>query len=478
MLCRSFRKGFNLQCFSTKQTAPTLSAEDYFAEASLAHEQGNLLLAESSYKKSLAFNPLLQKAAFNLAIVNHENGKSDAAIFRLRKLIKAAEDSAARAKYTKALAQINQEQGNFKLAVKYYKISLESPESQTDKEVWDNLGNAYGSLGLVEAALDCFRKVTELDPLDVDAQLKVAHTLQDHKKMTEAKEIFLKLLERNGNYVDALVGLAISLTHELGDQSNTSRSDLSSRQLEIHKIFDKAYALEPENPQVLLNFGVFLVETGVNRKLGNEYLTTAVALSPADTDMCYNVGFLKFKHGHGDEALAILENILKVDPHHSDAMVHIGLIHQEKGRVEKALQYYRSAVAANPKNIQNRNLLGMVLQEMGNLAEALEEYLQVLAQSPKDWSVHMNLATIYRQLNELEKSDYHRQQCIKLNPQSKKMFETADAQNTDTDAHVDSLGWDKTGDDGVDDGDADETDPGEVDDYDSDATPMDDENYS
>lgn len=99
--------------------------------------------------------------------------------------------------------------------------------------------------------------------------------------MTEAKEVFLKLLEQNPNYVDALVGLAISLTHELvcrrllpivivyfkGEQSNAPRSEISSRQLEINKLFDKAYALEPKNSQVLLNFGVFLVETGLNKKL-------------------------------------------------------------------------------------------------------------------------------------------------------------------------------------------------------------------
>lgn len=59
--------------------------------ASIAHGQGNLILAESFYKKSLALNPELHKAAFNLAIVNHENGKSSAAISRLRKLIKAVE---------------------------------------------------------------------------------------------------------------------------------------------------------------------------------------------------------------------------------------------------------------------------------------------------------------------------------------------------------------------------------------------------
>jgi tetratricopeptide (TPR) repeat protein len=60
-------------------------------------------------------------------------------------------------------------------------------------------------------------------------------------------------------------------------------------------------------------------------------LSTAITLAPADTDLCYNIGFLKFKQGHNDEALAILEKIVKMSPHHTDALVHIGLIYQEKG---------------------------------------------------------------------------------------------------------------------------------------------------
>jgi tetratricopeptide (TPR) repeat protein len=139
----------------------------------------------------------MQKASFNLAIVHHENGKSGLAKSRLLKVLRDAEvclvfpdrlayfqDDSARVKYSKGLAQVHQELGSHKLAIKYYKISLDYDAS--DKEVWDNLGNAYGSLGKFDDALECFRKVTELDSADMDALLKVGHTLQDHKKVQHA----------------------------------------------------------------------------------------------------------------------------------------------------------------------------------------------------------------------------------------------------------------------------------------------------
>jgi len=274
-------------------------------------------------------------------------------------------------------------------------------------------------------------------------KLKVALTLQDFKKMKEAMVIFEDILKANPNNIEAMLGIGISLTYLIGEEEQGNKEAIAKLKDSIQKYFNRAYYLEPQNPQVLLNFGIFYIEQGSNKTLGTQYLAQALQLAPNDLDLLYSIAFLKFKHGHNTEALTIFEKLLSQDPSHTDSMIHIGLIHQENGDVKKALNYYRIAVETDPKNSQNRNLYGMVLQETGNLSEALEQFTAALKEDKKDWSVHMNLATIYRQLNQISKSDHHRAFCIKLNKESIKMFELADAENSDTDASVDSLSWAK-----------------------------------
>jgi len=261
--------------------------------------------------------------------------------------------------------------------------------------------------------------------------------------MNEAIKIFEDVLKSSPNNIEAMLGMAISLTHLIGNEEQGNKEAIKKKKDSIQQYFNRAYYLEPQNPQVLLNYGIFYIEHGLNKVLGNQYLSQAVQLAPSDVDLVYSIAFLKFKHGENKEALSLFEKVLAQDPKHTDAMVHIGLIHQENGNMKKALQYYRTSVDTDPHNSQNRNLYGMVLQETGNLADALDQFILALKEDKNDWSVHMNLATIYRQLNQIDKSDYHRSVCIKLNKDSVNMFEMADAENSGTDASIDSLSWAK-----------------------------------
>lgn len=57
-------------------------------QASSAHTQGNLIEAETLYKKALKLDPDCHKASFNLAIVHHENGQINSAKTRIQNVLK------------------------------------------------------------------------------------------------------------------------------------------------------------------------------------------------------------------------------------------------------------------------------------------------------------------------------------------------------------------------------------------------------
>lgn len=126
-------------------------------QASSAHTQGNLIEAETLYKKALKLDPDCHKASFNLAIVHHENGQINSAKTRIQNVLKkenlvcefifplrlnlTTQDLQTQALFAKSLAKIHQELGKLDLAAKYYKIALTGYPK--DKDLLDNLGNAY-----------------------------------------------------------------------------------------------------------------------------------------------------------------------------------------------------------------------------------------------------------------------------------------------------------------------------------------------
>jgi len=74
-------------------------------------------------------------------------------------------------------------------------------------------------------------------------------------------------------------------------------------------------------------------------------------------------------------------------------------------------------------------LLGIVHEATDNWGKALENFEKALKLAPNLWSTHLNLATLYKQIGQPEKSTYHRERCIKLHPEAKEMFEKLDNPN-------------------------------------------------
>lgn len=108
--------------------------------------------------------------------------------------------------------------------------------------------------------------------------------------MTEAMAIFEEILKDNPNEIEALLGVGICLTYLLvcfwleitlhfilsclhiqNEEEQGNREAIKKKKDSIQKYFNRAYHLEPQNPHVLLNFGIFYIEQGGNRNLVLNY---------------------------------------------------------------------------------------------------------------------------------------------------------------------------------------------------------------
>ena len=99
-----------------------------------------------------------------------------------------------------------------------------------------------------------------------------------------------------------------------------------------------------------------------------------------------------------EEARALLELELRIDPDHFPAKSLLGQLLVALHESEKAVPLLESALAARDSLAGARKALGKALVETGKPREALDHLLRVAREDPNDEQIHFLLAQAYRSL--------------------------------------------------------------------------------
>ena len=101
-------------------------------------------------------------------------------------------------------------------------------------------------------------------------------------------------------------------------------------------------------------------------------------------------------------AIALYEQILRIDPQNSGAYNNLGEIYGRLNQLGKAMPYFLKAIELNPLNSVYYSNLALAFLHQGNIEEALSNYTKSIALKPS-WSAYNNRASIY-----LYNKDYDR----------------------------------------------------------------------
>ena len=115
--------------------------------------------------------------------------------------------------------------------------------------IWNILGAANKGLGLVQAASEAFKKVTDLNPTYPDGFSNLGAALNEQGKLDEAIEAFKKALSLKPDYVEAYNNMGITLKYQ-------EKLD------EAIEAFHKALSLAPDYAEASYNMGNALKEQG------------------------------------------------------------------------------------------------------------------------------------------------------------------------------------------------------------------------
>jgi len=133
-----------------------------------------------------------------------------------------------------------------------------------------------------------------------------------------------------------------------------------------------------------------------NNQLGEEVYDRALALHPDNAELLYEYGLFLEQAGKQDQAIAMMQKVLALEPENSAALNYIGYTWADKGEnLDQALEYIKRAVELKPENGYIRDSLGWVHFQLGHLDKAQKELEKAVILSSEDPAIQEHLGDVY-----------------------------------------------------------------------------------
>jgi uncharacterized protein (TIGR02466 family) len=225
--------------------------------------EGDLLRAESAYRRAIEIAPTYFDAHFNLGIVLEAMGRP----------------GEARDSYRSAL------------------------DIQPDFiPAYLNTGNACKALGEFDEALEYYRWVLEVEPGNVDALNNMGAVYYELTRYDEAESTYRKALEVESGHADTLYNLGV-LLHDV------------ERYDEAVDAYERAIAARPHYAECYVNLGYTMHTLGRLDESERAY-RSAIEVDPHNAQAHANLGDLHLSRGEPQAALAACDGFL--DGHAGD----------------------------------------------------------------------------------------------------------------------------------------------------------------
>jgi tetratricopeptide (TPR) repeat protein len=223
---------------------------------------------------------------------------------------------------------------------------------------------------------------------NLEAKMHEALSLCKQGDLHQAKQIYLEIIKKFPNNIDALTNLGTIELH-IGDIISGIG------------LLQKSIDFFPHQPNALLNIGNAFLALAEYEKALNSYKKVCL-INSLFVDAHYNKGKAFFLLGRNVEALEAYNKAINLDPHLTEAHNNKGTVLNQLGRFEEALVSYNSALRINSNYVEAYYNKGVVLNELGRFEEALVSYDSALRINSNYAEVHNNKGTVLNQLGRFE----------------------------------------------------------------------------
>ena len=172
------------------------------------------------------------------------------------------------------------------------------------------------------------------------------------------------------------------------------RLSSQGRHAEAIEQFERALALQPDDPKVLFALGNtanLLGLTGV----AEQFFRRVLALEPARLEAIVHLANLLRGTAQYAAAIALLEPALAREPESPELHLTLGSALRETGDFKRARRHYEAALAARPHYAPALANLADMVSDSGDRAQARTLYDQAIKAEPKNAQIRLNRAVLH-----------------------------------------------------------------------------------
>lgn len=159
-----------------------------------------------------------------------------------------------------------------------------------------DLAVSYQKLGQKAKAMEQYRRVIEIDPMNVEAHNNLGVIYKDMGRLKEAIKEFQTVLSR-----------------------------------------------DPKQENALNNLGIIFYLQG-NLEKAIQELRGVLDINPRNREAYINLGVIYKRRNRMGEAKRMFENAVSIDPYCPEAYYNLGLIFEEKGDIKEAISHYQKFI--------------------------------------------------------------------------------------------------------------------------------------
>lgn len=257
-----------------------------------------------------------------------------------------------------------------------------------------------------EKALEAYRAVAVDDPDYIAAMLETADLLKSMKRAQDAIDLLQQLIAQKGD--DSIADVYLTLgnvykdageyknavaMYDLAETKGLAENDgkdpewlwflhyfrgVSFDLMGEHKAAEKdllrALEARPDNAAILNYLGYSYADADRDLDKAHDMIARAVELSPEDAYILDSMGWVLYRMGRYDEAIAYLERAAQMRPYHAVLNDHLGDAYWQVGRRLEAHYMWQRAVDYTSRNTADDTDAG--IQEQAEAAARAAEKLE------------------------------------------------------------------------------------------------------
>jgi tetratricopeptide (TPR) repeat protein len=277
------------------------------------------------YRKALALNPSMPGLRLNLGLSLFKSGALKEAIETFAPLLKTLPPS--------------------------------SPEATRLKTL---IGLAHYGLGEYAAAVAPLKEATAADAQSLPLRLALAHSCLWSRQYKCVLDVYHEILTLNAESAEAdmLAGEALD---EMKDNAGATQQ------------FRAAVKADPREPNVHFGLGYLLWGLMQYEEAAQEFQAELVN-NPAHAQALAFLADTEMRLSHPEQAPALLEKALRIDPGIELAHLDLGILYGDAGRKDDALKELKMAAKLSPEDQNVHFRLGRFYQAEGRKDEAKVEF--------------------------------------------------------------------------------------------------------